>query len=98
MLSPLVMTDVWRSARSEVELTMGRHYSITVAEHLDDSWSTWFDGLTITHGADGSSTLAGPVRDPSALYGLIDRARDLGLTLVAVGQCAPPGRADERPV
>ena len=95
MLCPLVMTDVWRSARSEVELTMGRHYSITVAEHLDDSWSTWFDGLTITHNIDGTSTLAGPVRDQSALYGLIDRARDLGLTLVAVGQCAPQDRVDE---
>jgi len=71
------------------------HYQITVKEHLDDSWSTWFDGLTITHDADGMSMLAGAVRDQSALYGLIDKARDLGLTLVAVGQSAPPDRADE---
>ena len=60
------------------------HYEITVKEHLDDSWSTWFDGLTITHDADGMSTLAGAVRDQSALYGLLDKARDLGLTLIAV--------------
>lgn len=39
--------------------------------------------------------LAGPVRDQSALYGLIDKARDLGLTLVAVGRSAPPDFADE---
>ena len=71
------------------------HYQITVKEHLDDSWSTWFDGLTITHDADGMSTLAGAVRDQSALYGLIDKARDLGLTLVAVGRSAPPNLADE---
>jgi hypothetical protein len=71
------------------------HYQITVKEHLDDSWSTWFDGLTITHDSDGMSTLAGAVRDQSALYGLIDKARDLGLTLVAVGRSAPPGLADE---
>jgi hypothetical protein len=71
------------------------HYQITVKEYLDDSWSTWFDGLTITHAADGTTTLAGPVRDQSALYGLIDKARDLGLTLVAVGRSAPPSRADE---
>jgi hypothetical protein len=95
MLCPLVMTDAWRSAPSEVELTMGRHYSITVAEHLDESWSTWFDGLTITHNSDGTSTLEGPVRDQSALYGLIDRARDLGLTLLAIESSAPPGLADE---
>ena len=98
MLCPLVMADVWRSAQREVERTMGQHYSITVAEHLDDSWSAWFDGLTITHGVDGSSTLVGPVRDQSALYGLIDRARDLGLTLVAVRQWVPGGCPDERPV
>ena len=71
------------------------HYQITVKEYLDESWSTWFDGLTITHDADGMSTLAGAVRDQSALYGLIDKARDLGLTLVAVGRSAPPGLADE---
>jgi hypothetical protein len=62
------------------------HYQITVKEYLEDSWSTWFDGLTISHAADGTTTLAGPVRDQSALYGLIDKARDLGLTLVAVGR------------
>ena len=71
------------------------HYQITVKEYLEDSWSTWFDGLTITHAADGATTPAGPVRDQSALYGLIDKARDLGLTLVAVGRSAPPGLADE---
>ena len=80
---------------NEVEMTMALYYHITVNEHLDDSWSAWFDGLTITHAADGATTLAGMVRDQSALYGLIDKARDLGLTLVAVGRSAPPGLADE---
>jgi len=63
---------------------MNLHYQITVKEYLEDSWAAWFDGLTISHAADGTTTLAGPVRDQSALYGLIDKARDLGLTLVAV--------------
>jgi hypothetical protein len=65
-------------------MTMALSYRITVNEHLDDSWSAWFDGLTITHAADGATTLAGSVRDQTALYGLTDRARDLGLTLIAV--------------
>jgi hypothetical protein len=77
------------------ERMMVLHYQITVREYLEDSWSSWFDGLTITHDADGMSMLAGPVRDQSALYGLIDKARDLGLTLVAVGRSTPPGLADE---
>jgi hypothetical protein len=33
--------------------------------------------------------LAGPVRDQSALYRLLDKARDLGLTLVCVIPCTP---------
>ena len=74
---------------------MNPHYQITVKEYLEDSWSTWFDGLAINHAADGTTMLSGAVRDQSALYGLIDKARDLGLTLVAVGRSAPPDRADE---
>ena len=74
---------------------MALHYHITVKEYLDTSWSTWFDGLTITHDIDGTSTLAGAVRDQSALYGLIDKARDLGLTLIAVGRSTSSGRVDE---
>ena len=54
--------------QDRAERTMARHYYITVTVHLDDSWSTWFDGLTITHDTDGTSTLAGAVRDQSALY------------------------------
>lgn len=76
-------------------MTSPHHYTLTIAEHLDEHWSTWFDDLTITHHSDGTSTLAGPVRDQSALYGLIDKARDLGLTLVAVGRTAPPRLTDE---
>jgi hypothetical protein len=72
--------------QGSAERTMNLHYQITVKEYLEDSWAAWFDGLTITHAPDGATTLAGPVRDQSALYGLIDKARDLGLTLVAVGR------------
>jgi hypothetical protein len=57
---------------------------MTVNEMLDASWSAWFDGLTITHNADGNTLITGLVRDQTALYGLIDKARDLGLTLISV--------------
>lgn len=74
---------------------MARRYFITIEEQLDESWSGWFDGLSITHGADGTTTLEGLIRDQSALYGLIDKARDLGLTLLVVGQVASPRLIDE---
>jgi hypothetical protein len=65
------------------------HYQIIVKGYLDASWSAWFDGLTITHDADGNTRLAGAIRDQTALYGLIDKARDLALTLVAVVELSP---------
>ena len=68
---------------------MALYYHITVKENLEDSWATWFDGLAISHAPDGTTTLAGSVRDQTALYGLIDKARDLGLTLVSVVPCTP---------
>jgi hypothetical protein len=68
---------------------MTYHYQITVKEYLEDSWSAWFDGLTITHAADGTTTLAGALRDQTALYGLLAKLRDLGLTLVAIAPDLP---------
>ena len=68
---------------------MALHYQITVNEMLDASWSAWFDGLTITHNANGNTLITGQVRDQTALYGLIDKARDLGLTLIEVAPCTP---------
>ncbi len=59
-------------------------YEIRVRGVLDPAWSEWFDGMSITLGARGDTTLAGPVADQAALYGLIARLRDLGLTLVAL--------------
>lgn len=63
---------------------MQEYYQIRVRGHLDLSWSGWFDGLTITHDDDGCSTIAGMVVDQAALYGLLAKARDLGLNLVGV--------------
>lgn len=69
---------------------MALHYQITLKEYLEESWSASFDSLTIMHAPNGSTTLAGAVRDQTALYGLIDKIRDLGLTLVAVEPGLPP--------
>ena len=41
-------------------------------------------GLAITHEPNGDTTLAGPLADPAALYGVISKIRDLGLELLAV--------------
>lgn len=62
---------------------------ITVSEYLEEKWSGWFDGLTIAHAEDGSTTLTGEVRDQTALHGLLSKIRDLGLTLTSVAFYTP---------
>jgi hypothetical protein len=56
---------------------------IRVKGHLDDHWSGWFGGLTITKEANGEAVLAGPLADQAALHGVLIKIRDLGLPLIA---------------
>ncbi len=71
---------------------MPRHYSIRVKGRLDPDWSAWFDGLTVTYEACGETVLAGPLPDQAALYGVLEKARNLNLALVSVSEdpCASP--------
>jgi hypothetical protein len=64
-------------------------YRLRVAGHLDDHWSAWFGGLTLTHGADGTTTLSGDVADQAELHGLLAKVRDLGVTLISVETVEP---------
>ena len=66
----------------------GATYAIRIAGQLGAEWMDWFDGLTITPEPDGDTRLTGVVADQSALYGLLRKVRDLGLTLLAVNLIA----------
>jgi hypothetical protein len=63
-------------------------YEIKVPGHLDEDWSEWFEGMTITveGGVDcpAITTLTGIVKDEAALLGLLDRLYSLGLRLLSV--------------
>ena len=59
-------------------------YQIRVRGVIGSRWLEWFDGLTICPQADGTTLLTGPVRDQSALHGLLAQIRDLGLPLLSV--------------
>lgn len=69
-------------------------YKIRVAGLLDHSWSDWLDGLSIQHTADNNTLLSGPLPDQAALHGVLNKIRDLGLTLMAVS-IEPAAPADE---
>jgi hypothetical protein len=59
-------------------------YELRVAGHLDERWSAWFGGFTMTHQDDGTTVLRGAVQDQSELHGVLAGVRDLGATLVSV--------------
>jgi hypothetical protein len=59
-------------------------YHITVRGIVDEQWSDWLAGLTITPQPDGSTLLVGPLRDQAALHGLLNKIRDMGLPLLSL--------------
>lgn len=59
-------------------------YSIKVGGHLDARWEEWFDGLTMTQTEDGNTIFSGPAQDQAALHGILNKIRNLGLTLISV--------------
>jgi hypothetical protein len=71
-------------------------YQIRVESHLDPGWTDWFGGLTITREDDGNTLLTGEVVDQAALYGLLKKMRDLGISLVSVVRMNP-GETNVKP-
>jgi hypothetical protein len=65
---------------------MTQVYEIRIEGHFDGQWADWFDSMSVTLEEDGTTLLTGPVADQSALFGLLRKVRDLGLTLVAVNR------------
>jgi hypothetical protein len=58
-------------------------YEILVKGILSDQWTDWFDGMDLRTDGEGNTILTGRVVDQAALYGLLDKCRDLGLTLLS---------------
>ena len=59
-------------------------YQVTVAGHLDDHWSDWLGGLTLTRGDDSTTHLVLEAADQARLHGVLAGIRDLGITLVSL--------------
>jgi hypothetical protein len=65
---------------------MSERYEIRVQGHIGPAWSRWFDHLTVEEMNDGSTVLCGDLPDQAALHGLLNKVRDLGMTLLSVQQ------------
>ncbi len=70
-------------------------YEIRVQGHIGQAWSRWFDNLTVQELDDGSTRLRGVLPDQAALHGLLNKTRDLGMTLLSV-QRLDPGRHPDK--
>jgi hypothetical protein len=66
-------------------------YEIRIGGHLSSRWEAWFDGLTLVREGDGTTVISGPIVDQSALHGVLQKLRDLGVPLISVAQLRPEG-------
>ena len=65
---------------------VARRYEIRLKGHLDRPWADRLGGMSLTHASNGTTVLAGPVADQAALHGLLQRLRDLGVTLLSINE------------
>ena len=72
-------------------------YEIRVQGRLDQRWSTWFDGLTISYEGEDITVLRGSLVDEAALHGILIKVCDLALPLLAMSRVAAPGPDSSSP-
>jgi len=76
-----------KKRKQRLSLDRPATYQIKVPGELDERWSDWAGGMTITVESEGDgpsvTTLTGTV-DQAALQGLLRRLYSLGLPLISV--------------
>ena len=60
------------------------HYEIKIKGRLDESWSEWFEPMTIDHTEDANTVLRGFVPDQAALQSILANLGNLNLALISV--------------
>jgi len=71
------------------------YYEIKIRGHLDQCWSDWFADLKLTHLEGNQTLLSGSLPDQAALHGLLERIRDLNLTLISVSWGDPSAQQSD---
>jgi hypothetical protein len=82
------------TSQTTKETDMPENYEIIIRGQLDQRWSDWFAGLNMTHLEGNETLLSGELPDQAALHGVLERIRDLNLTLISVTRV---GSTDQDP-
>jgi hypothetical protein len=69
-------------------------YEVRVDGVLEGRWSEWFEGLHIQN-QGGETILSGTLPDQSALHGILEKVRDLGLSVLTVCRVPPEDQGGE---
>lgn len=68
---------------------MSTRYQIVLKEYVEPTWANWFGEMSVCYTEEGHTVITGELTDKPALHGLLDRIRDLNLTLISVTQIEP---------
>ena len=77
-----------------IKLTQPAEYLIEIQGRLEAQWSNSFEGMTLTTRMVSSgftiTSLRGKAADQSALHGILNQIRDLGMPLLLVKCLSAP--------
>jgi prephenate dehydratase len=70
--------------RTDAKREIMKYVEIRIEGQLDEHWAEWLGDLTIRRSEQNETLLSGFFPDQAALYGLIGKLRDLGISLISV--------------
>ena len=71
-------------SNADPERKIMKYVEIRIEGELDERWAEWLGDLTIQRSEQNETLLSGLFPDQAAIYGLIGKLRDLGISLISV--------------